>query len=225
MNPFWRKKSDVGVEEVPKNDAGTAEVSGEVSFQLSQLEFNDGTTINLKQDELMVVVGPNNVGKTATLVGILQRLYGQNAVILRGLKTVRTGGENGVHDWLGRNFKADPDCGDNYRTRRGFLSPRDVGDEWKKNDALGALTDFFCRVVTTEERLAASMPADNLDVLTEPCRKPIQALAVNNEIETQLSDASVQAFGIPLFLDRWSGKNSASGAVKYLRTSRGRWRF
>jgi len=34
---------------------------------ISELEFNDGTKISLDKNEVVVFVGPNNAGKSATL--------------------------------------------------------------------------------------------------------------------------------------------------------------
>ncbi len=107
---------------------------------------------------------------------------------------------------MDRNFKQNPEYGYFFKGWGGRVAKADIGNHWRTKDALGDLTEFFCRVVNTEERLEASRPADSLDVLTEPCEKPIQSLAANTLIERKLSDVCSQAFGLPLLLDRWSGK-------------------
>jgi ABC-type cobalamin/Fe3+-siderophores transport system ATPase subunit len=186
-------------------DSDKAEKPSEVSFAISRLEFNDGTKLDLAPDELLVLVGPNNVGKTATLVEVLRLLRREGGTVLRGLKTVRSGGVDEVRTWLDTHCKLDS-LGYRYEGWGASVSRRQIEELWKETDALGDLAPFLCRYVTTEDRLAASRPVDSIDALTQPCQKPIQALAVNKNVESHLSEATLEAFGIPLFLDRWSGQ-------------------
>ncbi len=197
MKPFWRRNKETVAQE--------PELPNPISFWISGLEFNDGTRLELKPDEVVVFVGPNNVGKTATLVEMSLRLKNRPCRILRGLSTVRTGSESEMTTWFAHVFTIEQESR-TYRGWGGYLFPRDIGPEWKNEESLGDLTEFLCRFVSTEERLEASKPAESIDVLTEACQKPVQILSANKTIEQQLSDASIQAFGIPLFLDRWSGK-------------------
>jgi ABC-type transporter Mla maintaining outer membrane lipid asymmetry ATPase subunit MlaF len=196
MAAFWRKKKDTGV----------PLMAGEVSFAISSLEFNDGKRLDLGANELVVFVGPNNVGKTATLRDVLQILRGRKGHIVLGLETRKSGDADAVVEWLEGRYTRDYSYPHWYKGWGAHVQFSDVKEGWKRANALGELTEFFCRLVGTEERLAASAPADNLDVLTEPCDKPLQGLVGNKAIEKQLSKATVEAFDITLFLDRWSGK-------------------
>lgn len=178
------------------------------SFFISKLAFNDGTELDLDIDSLTVFVGPNNVGKTRTLTDITLKLLGMHGKLLSALETRKTGDHEQLRAWMNRHYIIDRRY-DWYKAWGDNISVRDLNDHWAQPNALGQLTPFLCRLVSTQRRLEACQGAETIDIINEPCEHPIQALIGNKEIEKRLSASSVEAFGLPLFLDRWSGKTIA----------------
>jgi len=177
------------------------------SFFISSLLFNDNSKLNLDQSDIIVFVGSNNVGKTVTLgeiEGLLEDSFAP--VLLKKITTSKTGSNKKLRSWLNNHYKTKPGRDSLVSWDNAECGNWKIDDLWNKKNQLGDLTPFLTRFVCTEKRLQALNPVESLDILREPCEKSLQVLAGNRDIENKLSDSCFKAFGIRLFLDRWSGK-------------------
>src|SRR5688500_18753166 len=78
-----------------------------VSFAINSVVINDQQTISLRPGAVLVIVGPNNAGKSAMLRGIKSRLYDNNqggTEIVTALTLSGTGDENGLRHWAEDNL-------------------------------------------------------------------------------------------------------------------------
>ncbi len=182
-------------------------------ISISEIEFNDGTKIVLKANEIVVFVGPNNAGKSATLKESLSLLKSkvngkQNAKVLRDLTICKEGDEAGFKSFLEKisieKYQGNPEP---HLQGFGFNIYRpSIEDFWINSDnGLGELTAVFANMLGTEDRLKAANPAPNIKLITEPIQHPIHFLQKNDNLESEFSNYFKQAFGTDLIVHRNAG--------------------
>jgi hypothetical protein len=130
---------------------------------ISEIEFNDGTKIVLKANEIVVFVGPNNAGKSATIKESLSLLQSkvngkQNAKVLRDLTICKEGDEADFKSFL-ESISTKKNLGNPEPHLQGFgfniYSPS-IGSLWTNSDNdLGEITAAFANMLGTEDRLKA----------------------------------------------------------------------
>ena len=69
---------------------------------ISQLTFSDGTEVPLSPNDIELVVGPNNAGKSAALRGVRDKLGNSSASnpVLQNLTVQKTGTRDDFITWL-----------------------------------------------------------------------------------------------------------------------------
>jgi hypothetical protein len=74
---------------------------------VKSIAFSDGTTIALAKDDVIVIVGPNNSGKSATLRGIRDKFALPSATnpVVKAINLVREGSKDELFDWLRKTTK------------------------------------------------------------------------------------------------------------------------
>jgi len=60
--------------EISSPNEGSARGPAPPRAWITSIEFNDGTRIDIARHEILVVVGPNNAGKSAALRDILNKI-------------------------------------------------------------------------------------------------------------------------------------------------------
>jgi AAA domain, putative AbiEii toxin, Type IV TA system/Overcoming lysogenization defect protein-like, TOPRIM domain len=187
-----------------------------VRVGLSSLTLQDGSSVELADPGVTIVVGPNNSGKTLLLREIVNRLAqeGQPTEPLRILSAVKVrkeGSADELVDWLkeqGFAHQRDPRTSyqTSYRRRARPLTETNVRALWDRPDGLGALHDFLVEYHDTGSRLqllgGASLP--NLYSYDETSRSPLHALYSDRNAMAELSALAERAFDMPLTLNRYS---------------------
>ena len=73
-------------------------------FGLESITFNEGTTIDVPDQGILVLVGPNNAGKSVALREIVTRLTQRTALVptrvVTNVDAARDGTESELNDWL-----------------------------------------------------------------------------------------------------------------------------
>ena len=175
---------------------------------ISQLTFKDGTDIALDSNDVVVVVGPNNAGKSAILRAIRDRLQANNDTPVVGkIESRREGTTEDVADWLSTFTKTpDPTASDLSFQAFGKGMPKsNIPSRWSNQNSLHELTRFFCHLLTADERLSAANAAPGIAILRDPPTHPIHFLLRDDALEKRLSDQFFRAFGVDMLLDRAAG--------------------
>lgn len=88
------------VDATPEADAKKAVVRPAFSFK--EVTFSDGTALSFAEDEIVVFVGPNNAGKSATLKE-MEALVSRNGghTVVKSAKLHKTGNRDDLESYLG----------------------------------------------------------------------------------------------------------------------------
>lgn len=188
----------------------TPETAGPRAW-IDKLTFSDGTAVSLKDDDIVVLVGPNNSGKSRALRDI-QEGAKVNAlpegVVVTSLDLKAEGDASALEEWLERNSrKSTRNPTDPTYTRLGANVTRSQARSfWSSQEGgLNQLANFFVYLLTTDERLSTSNPAPNIALTTDPLTHPIHYMQINELTEAKISSYFREAFGEDLVVHRNAG--------------------
>lgn len=177
---------------------------------ISKLKFSDDTTIEFEKDDIIVFVGPNNAGKSASLKEAARFLNTKSdrGKVLKDITFEKEGDETELLKYLQFNstkhFRGNPQP---YYQGFGF----DIYEPNAKNywvnykNGVSELSPLFVNILTTEQRIQAANPATNIKLTTQPITHPIHYLQKDDSLENRFSEYFRQAFGTDLILHRNAG--------------------
>ena len=178
---------------------------------VKSITFSDNTTIELAKDDVVVVVGPNNSGKSATLRGIRDKLGLPSASnpVVTAITLEKVGTVDDLLNWLRRTTKeteGNPNVAASFQSL-GNSVPVVHASAWWGNAAapLSNLSKFFCRLLSADERLQASNAPANIAITRDPPAHPIHFLQRDDSLEEKLSCQFKRAFGVDIVVHRNAG--------------------
>ena len=177
---------------------------------ITELTFSDGSTLELGQDDIVVVVGPNNSGKSEALRGINQKLINPKSFnpVIRELKASRQGEREDLATWLLKraNLVNEPPGNPQYQGFGAAIHHNQAIAHWSSpQDGLQGLAPFFCKLLNAEGRIGAVNPPQNIALGKDPPNHPIHFLQLDDELEAKLSDQFRKAFDQDLIVHRNAG--------------------
>ena len=192
-------KSDTGLPQ--KTDS----VMTDPAVTLESITFSDGTTIALEPTDVVVLVGPNNAGKSATLRELETHVSNSfQGTVITQVKDLRTGTEKELLAYLRRHTKEDASI-QQLVGYRFSISEQHINGYWSRTRGLRRLSPFFCMSLQTETRITDSDPAPAIRVLEDAVSHPIQMLYSDDDLEDKISEYFRQAFGEDLIIHRLGG--------------------
>jgi len=178
---------------------------------ISNLAFSDGTTISVSPNDVVLVVGPNNAGKSAALRAIRDKLQNgaHKSPVLTSLEIQKTGTLAEIIGWLLSWTVTQKDSSpDNpiFQALGHALHQSQAREEWRRSDhALGALSRWFCYLLSADERLQICNPPGNIALARDNPSHPIHFLLRDDKLELRLSTKFRKAFGADLVVHRNAG--------------------
>lgn len=175
-------------------------------IRLERLIFSDGSSVDLEAGQTLLLVGPNNVGKSRAIrdiVAVLQSASTRGQVITE----VRWRREGSVLDIAQRD---EPEASRGWDESLATLGVGNLAAStaeaiWRAG-SLGSLLAPFLYHASTEARLMSSTPQELGDLLTSRRRRTsLQKLYADSAAEDRLSEISKAAFNEGLILDSWTG--------------------
>ena len=177
------------------------------SVRIESATFSDGTTVELDPNDVVVLVGPNNAGKSAALFELEEQVAGlsQN-IVVRSVKIIKSGTKEDFSMFVERNLRTSISNGS--RTYSGYGININVGNStlaefWP--DRMDILRPLFCKRLLTETRITDSNPQNSIDILSEPPTHPIHLL-LDEDTEYRISEYFQRAFGENLIVSRQGGR-------------------
>ncbi|MCR9065613.1 MAG: AAA family ATPase [Cytophagales bacterium] len=177
---------------------------------IDSLTFSDDSTINFEKNDIVVLVGANNSGKSATLREAEQRLNNEKEVkskVLKGL-TFKISGDKAdfIEDLENSSLKKLEGLNVTYSGFRYNLNASNI-DYFFKNIGIGlqGMQPYFVNRLSTENRIQASNPPQNIHLTQQASEHPIHNLQKDDTLELRFSDYFYKAFGTDLIVHRNAG--------------------
>ena len=190
------------ITEAPELDS----IGGSLSVTFQSITFSDGTTIELDPSDVVVLVGPNNAGKSLALQELDGYVGGiQATTVFKSIRPLMVGTSKDF-DAFAREHLEIRKRGQSwnisgYQVSLG-LPNLNLEQFWPDN--IRRFRSLFCLRVPTERRITDSDPVDSIDVLEDPVSSPIHML-LDDQLESKLSGYFRRAFDEDLILYRGGG--------------------
>lgn len=183
-----------------------------VQVTLQSVQMSDGETVQIPDDGVVILVGPNNAGKSQFLrdiVGLLNNPESFNSKTLLSLE-ILTNNLVGVEDWILRELPHVERNGTSLVQVEGWgeVGPTDIANQWNhatSRNRLGPLTSLFTLHADGNSRLTSANPQPNINFASQLPNSPIQHAYAKPEIEEALSTQAEAAFGYKVSIERWAG--------------------
>lgn len=177
---------------------------------LSEMVFSDNSKISFAKDDIVVFVGPNNAGKSASLKESAKMLRAKTdkGKVLKDITIEKDGAETELFSFL-ESYSTKHYGGNPHPHYQGFgynvYEPS--AKSWWNNyqNGISDLFSLFVNILTTEQRLQAANPANNIKLTSQPIQHPIHFLQKDDALEKRFSDYFRQAFGTDLIVHRNAG--------------------
>lgn len=178
----------------------------DAKITLKSLTFSDDTKIHLNPNDIVVLVGPNNSGKSASLKEIEDHL--RNKVppthVVTSVEVEKAGSaENAEQLIKEHSHKTYPNGSLHYSGSDYNISATSIAKGWNNNFDL--VRAFFCRRLKTESRITDSNATPSFKVLSEAASRPIQMMYADSDVEDRLSGYFKDAFGLELIVLKAGG--------------------
>jgi energy-coupling factor transporter ATP-binding protein EcfA2 len=177
---------------------------------VKSITFSDDTTITLKYDDVVIIVGSNNCGKTETLRAITSKIsvHASTSVVVKEIVAQLDGTTDDIVNWLTTtaqriesNVPADP----SFEFLGSTVRQSQVQHIWQSGRGLNVLAGFFCRFLTAGDRLHAATTPNSLAFTRQGPQHPIHSLYRDDALEASLSHQFRIAFGSDLIVHRNAG--------------------
>ena len=190
------------------DDSGSSTESEIPSVTFESITFSDGTTIDLDPADIVVLVGPNNAGKSEVLRE-LDRVFVRNRqlTVLKSYKIQKVGTKESFEKLTRKHGQIKR--GKGSTTLSGYqwsvsLENQDIQQFWP--DDIAPFKSMFCLKIPTETRITGSNPANAINFRDEPLQHPIHILIEDDKLEIEISKYFHRAFHDDLVLDHTPAK-------------------
>lgn len=173
------------------------------NLKITKLKLNDENEVELGPDDIVVFVGPNNVGKSQSLKDI-HNLIGssEEGVVIKGIETQINEKERIKSDIVDFSVL---DTANRYKGY-GFSIFASEVSQLETNESVGKnMVRFLTSFLSTEERLTLVTPPEKIKS-TEPKQHPLHYLAADRQLVSKSDSAFYDAFGEHLQLNDYDGK-------------------
>lgn len=172
---------------------------GRPNVYVERLVFNDGTSLAVNKDDIVVFVGPNNVGKSQTLRDIQIKARADDPVVMLDVVSFSQDPSFPSEEWLESVVSKETLPGGSRRYQEfDFVIYHSELQYSRLKGRPANLTDVLIRFLGTEDRLVIANPVKNIDQDKTP-RHPIHLLRQKPSLRRKISDEFQKAFGLPIF--------------------------
>ena len=194
-----------GANSMSAQDLETNLVDDSPSVTFQSIAFSDGSIVSLDPNDVVVLVGPNNAGKSLALRELEQHVGNPvETTVIKSTTLHKTGTPEGLSGYFRKHAQVKTQGSNRvYSGYRFSVQEQRISEFWSNN--LQPLRPFFCMRILTETRITDSDPANAIAVLDEPASHPIHMLYSNDQLEHKISKYFQRAFGEALIVYRAGG--------------------
>lgn len=167
---------------------------------ISQVIFNDGTTLNIKKNSIVIFVGPNNVGKSQALRDIYELCdVKKPSIVVKDIKIVHS---KVPYKTMMPNITKATNRGDDmeYDGFNIHVNSMSIIGNLEKEYSYFALRNAFVAFLDTEKRLNITEPPRSIEAFAVKDH-PIHYAAFDTKYRKWLSDNYKMAFKEPITPD------------------------
>ena len=180
------------------------------SVYLNKVKFSDQSEFTFADNDFVLIVGPNNSGKSAALRAIEDKLsdYANSSPVIANLQIRTHGSDTDVLQWLANWAKPDSSSSASnpiYSVLGNSVSFTLVRHYWPRGSGLSSLARVFCKRLDTDSRLTICNPPENINLLTHAPTHPIHVMQRDDAVAMQLSHKFKEAFGLELIVNHCAG--------------------
>jgi hypothetical protein len=185
-------------------------------FRLQGINFNTGDHLEVPPRGVVVLVGPNNAGKSLALRNIAHYVASPHPPTTRVVQSLdfhREGTEADLEAWLTEHsFRRVDGQGTVYFKRPNVDAAWNaLRGEWGGGGPpFPTLASFLVFPGWADNRLGLVSPSSPYDPMNDSPGQPMQVLYARRDLEEQISATSTAAFGTPLTLARAGGSSQLS---------------
>ena len=172
---------------------------------ISEIKFNNGTKVPLNKNDIVVLVGANNVGKSQSLKDIYTLCYKKlDTRIIKNIKTIKDG-EN-IKEYMQRICKVTYNGYSNDYKTFGFQNNDSLKrfERFNIENEFGDFRNIFVANLDTQNRLTIVQPPQIISS-NGVYEHPIHFCAYDTKKSDWLSNNFKKAFGKDLIADRYNG--------------------
>jgi AAA domain, putative AbiEii toxin, Type IV TA system len=162
--------------------------------------------------DLIVLIGPNNAGKSLALREIVLHLSGpmegDDVRVVTDVEARRIGDLDDFDAWIREAATFVPrqaSVESRVVSPAGELNFGYAKNVWSQIGPFAALTPFLACLVDAEARLQLTQSVESFDVVHGQAKNPLQRLVQDHTAEARLSAAVSRAFGQPITVTRAGG--------------------
>ena len=179
---------------------------------VEKIIFSGAQEISFDKNDIVVVVGPNNAGKSVTLKALNEFIKNgkyKNPVV----KNINIASEGDKNSWREHFEKESMQTTDRHQrvTFAGlgysFLEHEIEHRANNPSSGLSNMASAFCNFLGTEQRLSAIQPPSSINLTTQAPQHPIHFLQRDDAIESRFSEVFRKAFRKDLVVHRNAGNN------------------
>ena len=163
---------------------------------VESLTFNNGESIGLKKDDIVVFVGPNNVGKSQSLKDIYACITNQKfKTVIKDVSLTLQNSANDEEYIKGYStITTDPNTSYLYSGLNYRIYGYHLADHKLKKEYTSEISKFFVNELKTDNRLSIVNPPN---LLSEgmPSSHPIHDIKSQPQLRVKLSDYFHKVFG------------------------------
>lgn len=180
-----------------------------VSARITSVETAQGQTVPVPRNGVVLLVGPNNAGKSRILKDLRALVAQPNDSVGVALKRLalekEVSGDFGT--WLqSRSPHRIREGAAEYRVSGwGDVNHENILAQWNNQVGLGPITELFVLFADGATRLTAGDAQGSIDFANDIPSHPVQRAYLDVELEGQLDTMSRAAFGLGVTVDRYGG--------------------
>lgn len=176
---------------------------------ISSITFSGGQEVALDFGSVLILIGPNNGGKSRALRDIETFFTSPNAArpVIPSVVPIREGTSELFLQWLEDRYPArlDPQGHRHFRTKGGDLTVDRVQRVWESGETLTRAQAFLIHRLGTEERLTITNRVGSIDPYKDQPQTYIHVLQANDDFRQKASEEVRRAFGVHLIINWGAG--------------------
>lgn len=169
------------------------------SAHIAKLKFSGGSTFTLNPDEKIIIVGPNNSGKSQTLreiLAICQNGEKERPTVLAGIEIKKSGSREDLQRFMEANaIRVDG----NFRYKNWQLPEHHLGF-WDQDYLIHGLSTGFIKKIAADDRLNICQQQNSVSPEDQKS-KPQHVLYDDQSLMNRISELFRRAFGDDLMFD------------------------